>query len=192
MEPGGTVVLCNSAIDHSEFSDKEYSLLDADFEAKDVQKKLTNNPDVPALEAIYLQSGATLSNINLTRGGPAGVVIFQTDEDVLSWPTTYKYPNTETKGSQWVLLPKRLIIDGVDILKYKVSGVDITTKHLYTEIDATYITLTSVNGGDGEVIYRKTSDRTGADGHRLLVDTNNSGNDFQTSSTIKPREYDER
>jgi hypothetical protein len=190
VEPGGTVLLCNSAIDHSEFSDMEHSLLDADYEAKDVQKMVTNNPDVPALETTYLQSTSNMSNINLTRGGPTGLVIFQTDEDPLLWPRTYKYPNTATTGAQWVLMPKRLIMDGVDILHRKNSGVDTSTKRLYDDIDAGYIALNTINGLDGEVIYRKTSDRKGANGHLLLVDTNNSGNDFQTSKTIKPREYD--
>lgn len=191
VEPGQTVLLCNSAIDHSEFTDMEHSLLDADYEAKDVLKLVTNNPDVPALETTYLQATSNMSNINLTRGGPSGVVIFQTDEDPNSWPRTYKYPNEATTGAQWVLMPKRLIMDGVDILHRKNSGVDASTKRLYSDIDAGFIALSTINGLDGEVIYRKTSDRKGADGHRLLVDTNNSSNDFQLSKTIKPREYDE-
>jgi hypothetical protein len=191
VAPGGTVVLCNSSIDHSEYSDMEHSLLSADYEAKDTQKKVTNNKEVPALEAVYLQTTSNMSNMSLTRGGPCGVVIFRTDDDVTSWPTTYKYPNTETKGAQWVLLPKRFIIDGVDILHRKNAGVDIATKRLYTDIDAGYAVLSTISGLDGEVIYRKTSDLRGADGHLLLLDTNNSSNDFQTSKTIKPREYDE-
>ena len=191
VAPGGTVLLVNSAIDHSQYSPMEHSLLDADFEAKDVNMNYTNNPAVPALEAIYLQQNTTLSNMNLTRGGPCGVVIFHTDEDVSQWPRTYKYPNTETKGAQWILLPKRHIIDGVDLLKYKATGVDIQTKRLYPEIDAGYFTLTSINGLTGEVVYRKTSGRRSAGGHLLLEDTNNSSNDFHVSTTIKPRQYDE-
>ena len=191
LKPGETLLLCNSAIDHSEFSDMEHSLLDADYEAKDQLMKVTNNKDVPALEAIYLQTSSNMTYMGLTRGGPTGVVIFKTDEDPLSWPTTYKYPNTATTGAKWLLLPKRLINDGVDILHLKKSGVDVQTKRLYTEIDAGYITLNTINGLDGEVIYRKTSDMKGTDGHKMLVDTNNSSNDFQTSKTIAPREYDE-
>ena len=191
LQPGSTLLLCNSAIDHSEFSDMEHSLLDADYEAKDQMMKITNNKDVPALEAVYLQTTSNMSYMGLTRGGPTGVVIFETNENPLSWPTTYKYPNDATTGAKWLLLPKRLITDGVDILHLKKSGVDIQTKRLYNEIDAGYITLTTINGLDGEVLYRKTSDMKGADGHKMLVDTNNSSNDFQTSKTIAPREYDE-
>ncbi len=191
VEPGGTILLVNSAIDHSQYSPMEHSLLDADFEAKDVNMRYTNNPATPALEPTYLQQNTTLSNMNLVRGGPCGVVIFHTDEDVSQWPRTYKYPNTETKGAQWVLLPKRLIIDGVDLLKYKSTGVDVQTKRLYTDIDAGYFTLSNVNGLTGEVLYRKTSSKRSASGHLLLEDTNNSSNDFHASTTIKPREYDE-
>lgn len=191
VAPGGTVLLVNSAIDHSLYSDMEHSLLDADYEAKDNLKKVTNNKDVPALETTYLQTSSNMSNMNLVRGGPCGVVIFQTNEDVSQWPTTYKYPNTETKGAQWLLLPKRLIIDGVDILHRKNSGIDISTKRLYPDIDAGYAVLNSINGLDGEVIYRKTSEMRGSSGQRMLVDTNNSTNDFQTSKTIQPRAYDE-
>jgi len=190
VAPGGTVLLCNSAIDHSQYTDMEHSLLDADFEAKDLQMKVTNNPDVPALEAVYLQTTASLSNLNLTRGGPAGIVIFNTEEDVTAMPLTYKYPNTATTGAQWILLPKRLIIDGVDVLHRKNTGIDIQTKRLYTEIDAGYAVLSTLSGLDGEVIYRKTSEQQGANGQKRLVDTNNSTEDFQQSKTIKPREYD--
>lgn len=191
VAPGGTILLVNSAIDHSLYCPMEHSLADADFEAKDVNMSYTNNPAVPALEAVYLQQNTTISNMNLVRGGPCGVVIFNTDDDVSQWPRTYKYPNTETKGAQWVLLPKRYILDGVDLLKYKSTGVDIQTKRLYTEIDAGYFTMTSVNGLDGEVVYRKTASRRSAGGHLLLEDTNNSSNDFHVSKTIKPRQYDE-
>ena len=41
-----------------------------------------------------------------------------------------------------------------------------------------------------EEIYRRTSDKRGADGHLILIDTNNSSNDFHVSKTIKPRLYD--
>lgn len=191
MSPGGTVLLVNSAIDHSLYSNMEYSLLDADFEAKDANMTYTNNPATPALEPVYLQSNTTISNMNLVRGGPCGVVIFRTNDDVTQWPRTYKYPNTDTKGAQWVLLPKRFIIDGVDILKWKATGIDVQTKRLYDEIDAGYTSLTNANGLTGEVVYRKTSSKRGADGHKILEDTNNSSNDFTVSTTIKPREYDE-
>lgn len=185
---GGSLLLCNSAVDHSAGNSMEHSLLDADFEAKDANGRITNNPAVPALELVYSCYDA-MTTMNFTKAGPCGVVIFSTGEDVTSWPRTYKYPNTATSGRQWVLLPKRCILDGVDILKYKATGIDVTTKRLYDDIDATYANILTASGNTGEVIYRKTA-RIADGGRIVLQDTNNSLEDFQISTTIKPREYD--
>jgi len=187
VAPGGTVLLVNSAIDHSGIDSLEHNLLDADFEAKDAEGNYQNNPATPALEnvsSIY----SLLSNMNLVQGGPCGIIIFRTDEDVTSWPLTYAYG--KTKGTQWRLIPKRVIIDGVDYLKKKATGVDVSTKRLYDDIDAGYTNINAIAGWTGEVVYRRTS-KTASDGHKILMDTNNSSNDFKVSTTIKPREYDE-
>ena len=88
-------------------------------------------------------------------------------------------------------MPKRFIIDGVDILRNKTTGVDVSTKRLYADIDAGYAVVQAITGYTGEVIYRKTAQRRGADGHRMLQDSNNSLNDFKISTTIKTREYDD-
>ena len=53
VAPGGTVLLVNSAVDHSLNSPMEHSLLKADFEAKDVKGKMLNNPEVPALQNVF-------------------------------------------------------------------------------------------------------------------------------------------
>lgn len=105
-----------------------------------------------------------------------------------SWPLTYAYG--KTSGNQWLLVPKRTIIDGVEVLRNKTTGVDPASKRLYDDIDAGYTFINAMSGRNGEVVYRKTNKKT-ADGHPILADTNNSSNDFQISSTIKPRQYDE-
>ena len=87
-------------------------------------------------------------------------------------------------------MPKRLILDGVDYIKNRSTGVDVSSKRLYKEIDAGYTVIESISGWTGEVVYRRTS-KLAADGHKILMDTNNSLNDFKVSTTIKPREYDE-
>jgi len=128
--------------------------------------------------------------MNLVQSGPCGVVIFRTDDDVTAWPKTYPYG--KTAGNQWVLCPKRHIIDGVECLRLtnKTPAVDVGTKRLYSEIDAGYTNINAISGWNGEAVYRRTSEHA-ADGHPILTDTNNSSNDFQTSTTIKPREYDQ-
>jgi len=186
VQPGGTVLLTNSAIDHRDVSPLESDLRDADFEAKDVSGSYQNNPAVPALENAFSRTSGS-SIMNLVQGGPCGVVLFRTDEDVTTFPRTYAYG--KTSGNQWLLLPVRLIIDGVDYLKKWNDGVRIGTKRLPTIIDASYANINATAGWTGEVVYRRTEGHA-ADGHALLMDTNNSLNDFTVSTTIKPREYD--
>lgn len=188
VEPGGTVLIVNSAADHRNNNDMENDLSDADFEAKDATGKTQNNPDVPALELAYTMY-PSVSNMNLVQSGPCSVVIFRTDDDIATWPLTYPYG--KTTGNQWKLLPKRHIIDGVEVLRNKNTGIDVSTKRLYSDIDAGYTNIEAISGYTGEVVYRRTSDKRGADGHKILVDTNNSSNDFHVSKTVKPREYDE-
>ena len=187
--PGGTVLLVNSAVNHAaNDNDMENDLTGADFEAKDARGAMQNNPATPPLELVYTMYSA-ISNMNLVQSGPCGVVIFRTDDDVAQWPKVYAYG--KTSGSQWLLLPKRLVIDGVETLRNTATGVNVSTKRLYADIDAGYTSINANSGWTGETVYRKTSAKHGADGHRILVDTNNSSNDFQVSTTIKPREYDE-
>ena len=121
------------------------------------------------------------------QSGPCAVVIFRTSDDVTAYPRTYPYG--KTSGNQWLLLPKRHIIDGVEVLRLKNTGIDVSGKRLYDDIDAGYTNISAVSGWNAEVVYRTTAKHT-PDGRAILTDTNNSSNDFKTSTTIKPREYD--
>ncbi len=186
LGPGGTLLLTNSATDHSDVNDLEYDLTKADFESKGANNHV-NNPDVPALLTtftVFLKN----SSMNLMQGGPCGVIIFRTDENIDLWQHTYGYGKT-TGSLSYLCVPTRVIIDGVDYLKNKATGVDIATKRLYNTIDAGYAHIEAVSGYTGEVVYRRT-EKIAADGHKILMDTNNSINDFKVSTTIKPREYD--
>ena len=184
LNPGQAIVITNSAINHTVNSSMEQDLSKADFEAKEEKGGIINNPSVPALLPIV-----ATGNINFLQSGPDGIVIFRTTEDPKKWPLVYKYG--ATKGQRYTAMPKRFIIDGVDILKNKTTGVDISTKRLYADIDAGYTVIQAITGYTGEVIYRKTAERRGSDGHRILQDSNNSLNDFKISTTIKTREYDD-
>ena len=197
VAPGGTVLIVNSAIDHTANDTLESNLLDADFEAKDATGRTQNNPATPALELIYSMY-PSISQMNLVQSGPCGVVIFRTDDDVASWPLTYAYG--KTAGSQWKLCSKRFIVDGVECLRLtnKTPAIDVGTKRLYDDIDAGYTNITAISGWNGEVVYRRTSHLSSPtvqgdsqSTHPILMDTNNSCNDFQVSSKIKPREYDQ-
>lgn len=188
IAPGGTILLANSAVDHTVNSSMGHNLLTADYEAKDATGKTLNNADTPALELIFT-SYSSISKMNLSNAGPNSVIIFRTNEDVNSFDKKYTYG--KTSGLLFSVVPKKYIIDGADILKYKATGIDIATKHMSDDIDGGYAYINSVSGYNGEVVYRKTSTRRGTDGHKILQDSNNSINDFQTSTTINIREYDE-
>ena len=184
--PGGTVLLVNSAIDHRPNGELEHNLLDADFEAKDLQGRTTNNPDTPALELVYT-TYPSLSYLNLVQAGPCSIVIFSTDEDVADWPTAFAYG--KTKGNRFMKIPTSSIIDGVEILQNKPqTGVDVNTKRLQPYIDAGYTYINATSGYNGEIVYRKTESVT-ADGRKILVDTNNSQNDFAVGTNVSPRAY---
>lgn len=188
IAPGGTIILTNSAIDHTINGAHEFNLLNADYEAKDVTGKTVNNSATPALDLIF-SNLTNFSKMNLLNSGPNGIIIFRTKENVADFKTTYPYG--KTKGNLYSLVPKKYVIDGVDILKYSATGVDLATKHMSEDIDGGYSNINAISGYNGEVIYRKTSTRRGTNGHKILQDSNNSINDFQTSTTINIREYDE-
>ena len=120
----------------------------------------------------------------LTTG--QGVVIFRTSADISQLKLTYKFG--KTSGVQYGLLPKHYIIDGVDFLRHKATGTDVGEKRLYGDIDAGYISINATAGLSGEVVYRKVTSTTAA-GQSILMDTNNSSNDFQVSTTIAPRTF---
>lgn len=186
VAPGGSILLVNSAIDHTGNGPLERNLLGAEFEAKDKQGKTTNNPDVPELNLIYC-TYSLISQFNLLQGGPCSMVIFSTDENVEEWETVYAYG--KTKGNRFMKIPTNSVIDGVEILTNKSqTGVDVNTKRLYDYIDAGYTNINATNGYNGEVVYRKVESTT-ADGRHILMDTNNSQNDFGVTTDINPREY---
>lgn len=188
VAPGGTVLLTNSATDHSDVNEFEYDLTDADFESKDETGKTMNNPAVPALITSF-SVFAKNATMNLMQGGPCGIILFRTTENINDWPHTYDYGKT-TGSLFYLCVPKRVILDGVDYLKNKATGVDVSSKRLYADIDAGYTNIEAISGYTGEVVYRRTAS-IAADGHKILMDTNNSLNDFKVSTTIKPRQYDE-
>jgi hypothetical protein len=188
VEGGKSIVITNSAIDHSSVNQFEADLSTADFEVVDYNDQLEHNDNVVKLSREFYAI-SSLKGMNLMQGGPCGIILFETDEDINSWPTTYGYG--KTSGSMvYLLVPNSTIKDGVDFVKNTSTGPNLSTKRLYDEIDAGCTHIEAINGYTGEVVYRKTA-RVYPDGRKKLMDTNNSSNDFKVSTTIKPREYDE-
>lgn len=182
VAPGKSIIITNSAMNHSENSPLEHDLTNADFEAKN-GRNMINNPEVPAMEVIYT-SFSTLTSINFTTGGPSSIVLFKTDEDINLWEEVFA--DGKTKGVKQKKMPVKFVIDGVDILKHKTTGVDVSNKRLYDYIDAGYANIEATTGKTGEVVYRKL--KSTEEGRNVLFDTNNSSNDFAVSKEIAPRE----
>ena len=191
VAPGGSVLLVNSAVDHTtKGASAAPNLLSADFEAKDKNNsRYENNPAVP--ELILLFSFTNNTFMNLMNGGPCGIVIFETSEDVAGdWVSnnlTYRYGYKT--GRQYMKIPTRFIIDAVDILKYNgETGADPNTKRLFDYLDAGYAFTEAKTGYDGRLVRRKVAS-TATDGRKILQDTNNSSNDFESTDQLTPSVY---
>ncbi|MBO6028218.1 MAG: DUF4876 domain-containing protein [Bacteroidales bacterium] len=184
VQPGGSVVIAaRSARDHRESAEITVDLSHADFEVKTMEG--SGNPDVPMLPLI--SNSTKIQTLNLISGGPNAVVLFETDEDVLSWPEVYQ--RGRTSGEMFRRIHKSVVIDGVECLRKPAqTDPDVNTKRLQAEIDAGYITITAVNGNNHESVDRKVSRYE--NGRYYLTDTNNTSADFVVCTDPAPRKYD--
>ena len=184
VQPGGSIVIAaRSARNHQESALNTVDLSHADFEVKVMEG--SGNPDVPMLPII--SNSTKIQTLNLISGGPNAVVLFETDEDVLSWPEVYQ--RGKTSGEMFRRIHKSVVIDGVECLKKLAqTDPDVNTKRLQAEIDAGYITITAINGNNHESVDRKVSRYE--NGRYYLSDTNNSSADFVVCTDPTPRKYD--
>ena len=183
-QPGGSIVVAaKSARNHQESALNTVDLSHADFEVKVMEG--SGNPDVPMLPII--SNSTKIQTLNLISGGPNAVVLFETDEDVLSWPEVYQ--RGKTSGEMFRRIHKSVVIDGVECLKKPAqTDPDVNTKRLQQEIDAGYITITAINGNNHESVDRKVSRYE--NGRYYLTDTNNSSADFVVCTDPTPQKYD--
>ena len=184
VQPGASIVIAaRSARNHTESAATSVDLSGADFEVKAMEGQ--GNPDVPMLQII--SNSTSILTLNLLSGGPNAVVLFETDEDVLSWPEVYQ--RGKTSGERFRRMHRKWVTDGVECLKNPAqSAPDVNTKRLQSSIDAGYITITSVNGYNHESVERKVSKQEGD--RYFLTDTNNSSADFVICTDPTPRKYD--
>ena len=184
VQPGGSIVVAaKSARNHQESALNTVDLSHADFEVKVMEG--SGNPDVPMLPII--SNSTKIQTLNLLSGGPNAVVLFETDEDVLSWPEVYQ--RGKTSGEMFRRIHKSVVIDGVECLKKPAqTDPDVNTKRLQQEIDAGYITITAINGNNHESVDRKVSRYE--NGRYYLTDTNNSSADFVVCTDPTPQKYD--
>ena len=184
IQPGESIVVAaRSARNHQESAATSVDLSHADFEVKVIEG--SGNPDVPMLPLI--SNSTTIQTLNLLNGGPNAVVLFETDEDVLSWPEVYQ--RGKTSGEMFRRIHKSVVTDAVECLKKPAqTAPDVNSKRLQQDIDAGYAVLTSVNGYNHESVERKVSRFEG--GRYYLQDTNNSSTDFVVCTDPTPKKYD--
>ena len=184
VQPGGSVIIAaKSARNHLESALNTVDLSAADFEVKLTEG--SGNPDAPMLPLIT--NSTSIQTLNLLSGGPNAVVLFETEEDVMSWPQVYQIG--KTSGERFLRIHKKVVSDGVECLKKPAqTDPDVNTKRLQDDIDAGYITITAVNGYNHESVERKVSRQE--NGRYYLVDTNNSSADFVVCTDPTPAKYD--
>ena len=127
------------------------------------------------------QSNAYTFSIN----SPA-VVIFraegQTIQEFVSGSDNVIYKPGSSKDKV-VCVPNEWVIDGVEVFNGQSSA---NKKRMNSSIDASYVTLSNVH--EGRTLMRKVNESRSAElGYEVLMDTNNSGNDFyeRESQSIK-------
>lgn len=189
---GKSIIICNSAIDHTTGAVTGHDLSGADFEVKTTNAKYPHNDAVPAMTLVYTMT-PTLDFMNLSYTGTssAGVVLLKNNAAaIVTAEESLVFGRGKTTGNKFALVNPYYAIDAVEILgNVKSKGVDATLKRLNDTYDAGIASTTAEGGYNGETVYRKTA-FVMADGRKVLYDTNNSSVDFQASATIQPRVFD--
>lgn len=186
VAPGASVVIANSAIDHTQFSPNSVNLQNADFEAKNTT--YSNNSAVKEMELIY-SAFPSLIYMNLINGGDNSAFLFKTTANVREFPIFY-IPGKET-GNRYLRIPIELVFDGVETLKnYVTTGPKPKAKRLQNFVDAGYMFITASSGYTHESIERRVDKSKPSTDRYYLMDTNNSSNDFRSLTDPTPRVYD--
>lgn len=185
--PGKSIVACNSAIDHSANAPITVNLQNADFEFKNSLSKPINNPLVEPMILIHT-SYVGLNYLNLQRGSVNGICMFKTTDNVGTYPLDY--PPGKTSGNKFLRIPAKYVFDGVEILSYRSTGVDVNSKRFQNFIDAGFKTISSTSGYSHESIERKVDTKKSSNGRIYLTDTNNSLNDMATVADPTQKKYD--
>jgi len=186
IAPGSSIVVANSAINHSANVSTSVDLSRADFEAKDT--KFINREDVPAIQLIYT-AFASLKYMNLINGGDNGLFLFRTTDDVSSYPLYY-IPG-KSSGNRYMQIPVGKVMDGVETLKNKTTtGPDVNSKRIHRFIDASYMFISASTGYTHESVDRKVDVSKSTSTRVYLRDSNNSLSDFKNVTDPTPRKYD--
>lgn len=201
VQPGESVVLAQSALNHKQpFQGNNgesisvrnpaltVDLSGADFEAHYgplVTRPLAtdvDNPNVPNLDVIRFYGTDWL----LDNPGRDAFVIFKTDQDIATFPSVASPESTTITSTTnlYLQIPKSLIIDGVE--SAEALPAERVAKKLPIDIDAGF-SFVPKSSYSSQSIIRKTLKTVG--GRKILMDTNNSANDFTFFDVAQPRGF---
>ena len=184
MEPGKSLVITNCAIDHSDIAEGKVDLSNAEFELKSANAAFNFHSDaVPAMTIAY-SANASQDYINFMNPGPDGIALFKADTDIANCAKTY--PKGKETGNQYLVIPMANSIDAVDIVKQKTPSAD--DKRFTDAYDAGFTCTADPNVFNCQAVARKVVSNDGS--RKVLQDTNNSSDDFESLWNVQPRVYD--
>ncbi len=184
MEPGKSLVITTCAIDHSEIAEGKVDLSTADFEVKSANAAFNNHSEtVPAMTLVY-SAAANQDFINFMNPGPDGIALFKADTDIANCAKTYK--KGKDSGNQYLIIPMANSIDAVDIVYQKTPSAN--DKRFTDDYDAGFTCTTDINTFNCQAVARKVASMDGD--RKVLQDTNNSSDDFESLWNVQPRVYD--
>lgn len=190
LEPGKSLVVCNSALNHTTVASKAPDLSEADFEVKSQLStyKDNHNDAVPELIQVFSYNDNS-TYIQWQSPGPFCVVLLAADTNLDKCPTGYSGGRTD--GYLFKFVPAFKTIDAVDIVEHSAkTNPDASQKRLPDSYDAGYVATNYAGGNGGEAVVRKTAFVTS--NHRIVLwDTNNSSNDFEVTTDLSIRSYSE-
>lgn len=190
LEPGKSLVVCNSALNHTTVASKAPDLSEADFEVKSQLStyKDNHNDAVPELIQVFSYNDNS-TYIQWQSPGPFCVVLLAADTNLDKCPTGYS--GGKTDGHLFKFVPAFKTIDAVDIVEHSAkTNPDASQKRLPDSYDAGYVATNYAGGNGGEAVVRKTAFVT-SNQRIVLWDTNNSSNDFEVTTDLSIRSYSE-
>lgn len=188
IQPGKSIVVAVNGIDFTEggkYPTGTVNNTKANFEINETpwlqQRGFTSNPilnspdnpDVKDVEIIYFWAMSGVF-FNFNADG-ASVAIFK-----LPTTPTETVLDPDLPGYPFLKIPVSSVIDAVDFLQAQTSGA---FKRLPVTLDASFNFIPGGSRATGKAMYRKVAKKL--NGRDVLMDTNNSANDFEYKDVVQ-------
>ena len=182
VEPGKSIKIVDQAIDWSAQVDGAIDHTDADFEWYDDHAQDTDNPSVANLEKWYCYSN-TIWVISNQCNRSYVLVRFPEGTSAESYLADYAggYDYIHTTGAQMhndkaYLIPNKWILDGVNL----GNNETYVTGALGKAVDISFASISDYNKDPNRFgkLFRRKNATVRADGTAILMDSNDSAEDF--------------